>query len=167
MRPYPKFQAFVVVLFAINVTSLTGVSSSPAESNQDKLAIERLHQQDIAATLTDNADELAKLWDEDAVRLQANAPAEVSKAVIYANDKRWQANLHGGKTLSYTPVIKDLQIVDGWAFEWDTFEVVYKESEQTERVTIHGKALRILKRQPDGSWKFARVMAVTDSRGNQ
>ena len=52
------------------------------------------------------------------------------------------------------------------AFEWDTFEVVYKESEQTERVTIHGKALRILKRQPDGSWKFASVMAVTDSRGN-
>ena len=80
MRFYPRFQAFVVVLFAINVTNLTGVSSSPAESNQDKLAIERLHQQDIAATLTDNADELAKLWDEDAVRLQANAPAEVSKA---------------------------------------------------------------------------------------
>jgi ketosteroid isomerase-like protein len=99
-----------------------------------------------------------------AVRLQANGPAEVSKAAIYANDKRWQANLHGGRTLSYKPDIKDLQIVDGLAFEWDTFEVTYKESERAKPVTIHGKALRVLKRQSDGSWKFARVMAVTDSR---
>jgi ketosteroid isomerase-like protein len=54
--------------------------------------------------------------------------------------------------------------VGGWAFEWDTFEVTFKESERAKPVTIHGKALRVLKRQPDGSWKFARVMAVTDSR---
>ena len=54
--------------------------------------------------------------------------------------------------------------MDGWAFEWDTFEVTYKESEQAKPVTIHGKALRVLKRQPDGSWKFARVMGVTDSK---
>ena len=164
MRTYPKFHAFLVVLFTVSVTIFAGEPSPPAGSSQDKIAIERLHEQDIAATLTDNADELAKLWDEDAVRLQANAPAEVSKAIIYANDKRWQTNLHGGKTVSYKPDIKDLQIVDGWAFEWDTFEVVYKESEQGKPVTIHGKALRVLKRQPDGSWKFARVMAVTDSR---
>jgi len=141
------------------------VKVSAADASQDdRAAIERLHQQDIAATLTDNADELAKLWDEDAVRLQANASAEVSRSVIDANDKRWQANLHGGKTPSYKPDIKDLQIVGGWAFEWDTFEVTYKESERAMPVTIHGKALRVLKRQPEGSWKFARVMAVTDSR---
>jgi ketosteroid isomerase-like protein len=164
MRMYLKFQAFLVALFTVSVASLAGEPSSTAGSSQDKAAIERLHQEDIAATLSDNADELAKLWDEDAVRLQANGPAEVSKAVIYADDKRWQTNLHGGKTLSYKPDIKDLQIVNGWAFEWDTFEVTYKESEQATPVTIHGKALRILKRQPDGSWKFARVMALTDSR---
>ena len=161
---YPKFQPFLVVLFTVNVTRLAGEPSPPENSSQDKRAIERLDQQDIAATLTDNADELAKLWDENAVRLQANAPAEVSKAVIYAHDKHWQESLHGGKTLSYKPEIRDLQIVDGWAFEWDTFEVTYKESEQAKPVTIHGKALRVLKRQPDGSWKFARVMAVTDSK---
>jgi len=156
---------FVILSFAAILLACVTLRVCAADPSQDdKAAIERLHQQDVAATLTDNADELAKLWDEDAVRLQANAAAEVSKAAIYSNDKRWQANLHGGKTLFYKPDIKDLQIVDGWAFEWDTFEVTYKESAQAMPATIHGKALRVLKRQSDGSWKFARVMAVTDSR---
>jgi ketosteroid isomerase-like protein len=165
MHTRPKFHGSILILITAACASWAG-DPSPEPDNrlrQDKIAIERLHQEDIAATLTDNAHKLAKLWDDNAVRLQANALPEISKTVIYADDKRWQANLHGGRTLSYKPDIKDLQIVDGWAFEWDTFEVVYKESEQAKPVTIHGKALRVLKRQPDGAWKFARVMAVTDS----
>jgi ketosteroid isomerase-like protein len=134
-----------------------------AGEQQDRMAIERLHKEDVDATLCDDADQLAKLWDEDAVRLQAHALAEVSKATIYANDKRWQSNLHGGRTLSYKPDLKDLQTVNGWAFEWGTFEVVYRESEHGKEATIHGKVLRVLKRQTDGSWKFARVMALVDS----
>lgn len=133
-------------------------------SEQDRIAIERLHQQDVDATLSDDADQLTKLWDEDAVRLQKDAPAEMNKAAIYSNDKRWQANLHGGRTLSYKPDLKDLQIVDGWAFEWGTFEVVYRKSEHGGKITLRGKVLRVLKRQTDGSWKFARVMALIDSR---
>jgi ketosteroid isomerase-like protein len=117
---------------------------------------------DIAATLTDDADELAKLWDEGAVRLQSGSPPEIGKSTIYANDKRWQANLHGGRTLSYKPEIKDLQIVNDWAFEWGTFEVRFRESEHGNEKVLHGKILRVLKKQSDGSWKFARVMALID-----
>jgi ketosteroid isomerase-like protein len=164
MQTSTRLSNLGIFSFAVVLCVCVTVAISAADDSEDKVAIERLHEQDVAATLTDNADELAKLWDEDAVRLQANGPAEVSKAAIYANDKRWRANLHGGRTLSYKPDIKDLQIVDGRAFEWDTFEVTYKESERAKPVTIHGKALRVLKRQPDCSWKFARVMAVTDSR---
>jgi hypothetical protein len=70
---------------------------------RDRAAIERLHQQDIEATLSDKADEPVKLWNRDAVRLQAGRPAEVGRDVIYSNDKRWEANLKGGRTLSYKP----------------------------------------------------------------
>jgi ketosteroid isomerase-like protein len=158
--------AIIAVLSAELVFGAIAFSRAGETSatEQDRLAIERLHQQDVAATLSDDADELAKLWDEDAVRLQANAPAEAGKATIYSNDKRWQANLHGGHTLSYKPDLKDVQIVDGWAFEWGTFQVVYRESADGKEVTLHGKILRVLKRQTDGSWKFARVMALTDAR---
>ena len=68
-------------------------------SEQDIAGIERLHQQDAAATLSDKADEFAKLWDNDAVRIQPGHPAEVGKAVIYANDKHWEASKGNQKTL--------------------------------------------------------------------
>ena len=68
-------------------------------SEQDRAGIERLHQQDAAATLSDKADELAKLWDNDAVRIQPGHPAEVGKAVTYANDKHWEASKGNQKTL--------------------------------------------------------------------
>jgi adenylate cyclase len=48
------------------------------------------------------------------------------------------------------------------AFEWGTFEVTFRESEHGSEKMLHGKILRILKKQSDGSWKFARVMALID-----
>jgi ketosteroid isomerase-like protein len=163
MQTYSILGTIVLTFATLSAATNSGEKPS-ADKQQDRIAIEWLHQQDVEATLSDDADQLAKLWDEDAVRLQANSPAEVRKAAIYSNDKRWQANLHGGRTLSYKPDLKELQIVDGWAFEWGIFEVVYRESEHGKEATLHGKVLRSLKRQTDGSWKFARVMAVVDSR---
>ena len=152
----------LIAIFVAFVATYLNAAASPADE-QDRIAIERLHQQDIAATVTDDADQLAKLWDQDAVRLQSGSSPEVGKATIYTNDKRWQANLHGGRTLSYKPELKDLQIVDGWAFEWGTFEVRFRESEHGSEKMLHGKILRVLRKQSDGSWKFARVMALIDN----
>ena len=53
-----------------------------------RASIERLHEQDREATLTDRADQLAKLWDKDAVRFPMECPAEIGAAMIYADDKR-------------------------------------------------------------------------------
>ena len=128
-----------------------------AAVSQARLGIESLHQQDVAATLSGKADDLATLWDRDAVRIQPGRPAEISKAVIYANDKRWQAN-GGSPTLCYVPEIQDLQIAGDWAFEWGYFS--YKETAKSK--AVRGKVSRVMRRQPDGSWKFARVMAFTE-----
>src|SRR5215470_2515091 len=90
------FGYLCVLLSAVLVTLLVAQESRSINevivgkkngSERDRAGIERLHQQDAAATLSDKADELAKLWDNDAVRIQPGHPAEVSKAVIYANDK--------------------------------------------------------------------------------
>jgi ketosteroid isomerase-like protein len=54
--------------------------------------------------------------------------------------------------------IQDLQIAGDWAFEWAYFS--YKENTAEGKVsTGQGKVLRVLHRQVDGSWKFARVMS--------
>jgi ketosteroid isomerase-like protein len=135
-----------------------------ADDHEDRAGIERLHEQDIAATVSDNADQLTKLWDEDAVRLQSGLSPEIGKAAIYDSDKQWQSNRRGGHTLSYKPEIKDLHIANGWAFEWGTFEVHYRAWEGGKEKILSGKMLRVLKKQSDGSWKFFRVMASIDSQ---
>jgi uncharacterized protein (TIGR02246 family) len=133
--------------------------AAPAQpNNTDLRAIEKLHQQDVDATLKHDPQALADLFTEDAVLLEPGAPAVIGKPAILAENKKDSAEHPNTKIVSYKPDIKDLQVVDGWAFEWDLFEGSYKESEKAEVKSFRGKGLRILKKQPDGSWKFARVM---------
>jgi len=78
--------------------------------------------------------------------------------VIYADDKREEAKSGGGQNVCYHAEIKDLQIAGDWAFEWGYFS--YKKSANIK--PGRGKVLRVIKRQPDGSWKFARVIGFTE-----
>src|SRR5579863_5639451 len=64
-------------LFAANDRGTEAKQHTP---DKDRAAIETLHRLDVQTTLTDKADELAKLWDADAVRIQPGSPAEVTKA---------------------------------------------------------------------------------------
>lgn len=132
--------------------------STPAE--QAALGgIEKLHQQDVAATLAHDPQALADLFTDDAVLLEPSSPPVIGKQAILAENKKDQAEHPHMKVLSYKPDIKDIQIVDGIAYEWHYFDASFSESGKGDDVqTFRGKVLRILKRQPDGSWKFARVM---------
>lgn len=127
-------------------------------NDADRQAIQKLHQQDIDATLAHDPQALADLFTDDAVLLEPGAPAVIGKLAILAENKKDSAEHPNTKIVSYKPEIKDLEVVDGWAFEWDTFEGSYKESDKADVKSFRAKALRILKRQSDGSWKFSRVM---------
>ena len=94
--------------------------------------------------------------------LAALACGALLAAVLYSAPRATpadQAEHPHMKVISYKPEIKDLQIVDGLAYEWDYFDASFSESGNGNDVQIfRAKALRILKRQPDRSWKFSRVM---------
>jgi hypothetical protein len=61
------------------------------------------------------------------------------------------------KVLKYLPEFKDLQIMEGWAIESVDANGTFKRAAKDDPVTIQQKLLRVLKRQSDGSWKFALV----------
>jgi ketosteroid isomerase-like protein len=153
--------AAVIILISARLAAAvdsrrTGTSAEKA----DRIAIERLHRQDVEATLSDKADGLTKLWDNEAVRIQPGHPAEIGKAEIYANDKRWEAKPDRPKTLCYKSEIKDVRIAGDWAFEWGY--ISYRDSSNPK--PMRGKVLRVMKRQPDGSWKFARVIVFDEPK---
>src|SRR5437870_2785634 len=119
---------------------------------QDMADIEKLHQRDIAATLSRDPVALTDLWTDDAVRLGPGRPAEVGKKAIRESNERWSA-LPGVKVLSYVPETKDLTIRKGWAVEWGYITGSYVESPGGEVKQIRGTRLMVLKKMPDGSWK--------------
>jgi ketosteroid isomerase-like protein len=132
-------------------------STAAGPSAADLAGIEKLHKEDVAATLSGKPSELAKLWTDDAVRLEPGSPAEIGKKAITADDEMERKKYPDAQVASYAPQIELLKVVDGWAFEWDNFDVSFHESPRSKLQNFHAKALRVLRRQPDGSWKFAAV----------
>ena len=103
---------------------LYGPAAPAASQNDraaDRAAIEKLRQQDIAATVARDPVALTEFWTDDAIRLGAGAPPEVGKNTIRASNERQAANKNF-KVLSYVPETRDLSFLDGgWAVEWRTY----------------------------------------------
>ncbi len=138
-----------------------GVKMDDAHT-QDLALIEKLLSQDIAATVSRDTAALTDLWTDDAVRLQQGEPDDVGKQAIRATNERFKAATPELRVLSYVPENKELTVTDGWAFVWGYFTASYVESPGGDMKRVRGKRLMVLKKQPDGSWKSARAMAVVN-----
>lgn len=124
--------------------------------------IEKLHKDDITATIARDADALTALLDDDAVLLQPGTPPILGKVAFHDFMKQAFAKSPSAKVLKYVPDIRDIQVAGNVAYEWGYFDATQKSSEQQAAESLRAKLLRVMKRQPDGSWKFTRVMWLPD-----
>jgi uncharacterized protein (TIGR02246 family) len=123
----------------------------------DLAAIEKLHKADVAATLTQDQSQLTTLWSDDAVNLGFPGPPVVGIKAMKEAYEKFRAGYPDFKALKYAPKYKDVQVADGWAIEIIYGESTYKMSAKDNPVTVGDESMRVLKRQSDGSWKFALV----------
>jgi uncharacterized protein (TIGR02246 family) len=124
----------------------------------DLAAIEKLHQQDIAATVARDPVALTDFWTDDAIRLGVGAPPEIGKNAIRASNEGQTAN-KAFKVLSYVPEIKDFTFLDAaWAVEWRSYTASYVDAPGGEAKHACGTVLAVFKKLPDGSWKVFRSM---------
>ena len=159
-------RSVAVVVWALIAIAGEVVQGPAASAGSDKdrtadvAAIEKLFQQDIAATVSRDPVALTDLWTDDAVRL-GGGQAEVGKKAIGESNERQTAN-RGFKVLSYLPETKDLTFLDGgWAIAWRSFTASYVDSPGGAAKQIRGTVLAVLKKLPDGSWKVFRLMGDT------
>jgi ketosteroid isomerase-like protein len=121
----------------------------------DLAAIEKLHQEDIEFTQSQGYKRLMDIWSEDAVRFMPGSPPDVGKQAILADNEKFAAEYPGFKVLRYEAKYKNIQIEDGLACEWGEHESQFKMSPEAPPVSWDGTGFHVLKRQSDGSWKFA------------
>jgi ketosteroid isomerase-like protein len=124
--------------------------------------IEKLHQDDITATMARDVDALTALLDDDAVLLQPGTPPIVGKAAFHDFLKQTLSKAPSVQVVKYVPDIRDIQVAGNVAYEWGYFDAVEKSSEQQAPAKLRAKLLRVMRRQPDGCWKFTRVMWLPD-----
>jgi ketosteroid isomerase-like protein len=124
----------------------------------DLAAIEKLHQIDDEFTRSQDDKRLMDIWSEDAVRFMPGSPPDVGKQAILADNEKFAAEYPGFELLSYTAKYKNLQVEDGLACEWGEHESQFRMSPGAPPVSWHGTGFHVLKRQSDGSWKFAAII---------
>jgi ketosteroid isomerase-like protein len=141
------------------------VATAPGGKNTggraaDRAAIEKLRQQDVAATFSRDPVALTAYYTDDAVRLGPVPPAEVGKQVIFESNQRLTAN-KDFKVLSYVPEYKELIFLDGgWAVEWRPFTGSFITSPGGAPVNARGMVLIVYKKLPDSNWKCFRGAGI-------
>ena len=157
---------FVTVAFlaglgigAFTRTAAIATSQQNDTHAADLAAIEKLHRADEECTLTQDPKCLTALWSDDGVKVDVpGAPVAGIKALgdMYV---KFRAQYPEFKVLKYAPDYRGMQtaIVDSWAIEVGAnTDAVYKMSANAAPISVpRTKGMRLLKRQPDGSWKFA------------
>jgi hypothetical protein len=150
------FLAFLISgLVARQSRSIVSKASDTLAS--DRAGIEKLRKADIDATLTQEPGALTTLWSDDGVNLQAPGGPAVGLRALGELYAKFRVDHPEFKVLKYSPEFKDLQIVDGWAIESVDARGTFRMSAKDDPVTVQQKLLRVLKRQSNGSWKFAMV----------
>ncbi len=129
------------------------------QDQRDLQAINALSRKDIAACMKNDVDTLCSLWTDDGVLLMPGAPPLVGKKAICSMLEQRKAQSKDSMTTDYTEDWEEVRIVGSYAWQWGKMS-------QTQRLasgkmeTMRVNAIRILRREPDGSWKVARA-AVT------
>lgn len=141
----------------------TGAETTAVGDSPDRKAIEELDRKDMAASKKNDVDALLALWTEDGVLLQPGSAPVVGKPAIRELLLQQQKQTAQIQTLSYEEKWDEVLIESGHAFEWGRITATMKLPNARE-AQQSVNAIRVLARQADGSWRFARVAITPAAR---
>ena len=125
----------------------------------DLRAIEQINQRDVQFALANDAAMMMSQWTDDFVLLPAVGPIMRGRSAI-AEASRGVENTV--EILEYVLDIQEVKVLGDHAFQWGTYDSRMRPRAGGEPVRTGGKLMRILQRQPDGTWKMHRTMLTSD-----
>jgi uncharacterized protein (TIGR02246 family) len=141
-----------------------GCKMNDTENESEALAaIRELHAKDIEASKARDFDTLLSLWTEDGVLLEPGKEPTIGIEAIQAYMEKQKEVSKTYKIIKYEHRWEEIKVIGGWAFEWGYFDAAAEMIGTGEVIEQKGKLLRLLKKQKDGSWKAARVIAHNDT----
>jgi uncharacterized protein (TIGR02246 family) len=126
----------------------------------DLRAIEAINQRDVQSALAGDASMMMSQWTDDFVLLPPAGPILRGRRVIA---EAFQG-IESPEIVEYVLDIQEVKVLGDHAFEWGTYRYSLRPRAGGETVRTGGKLMRILQRQPDGSWKMYRGISTVDAR---
>jgi len=133
---------------------MSDVSSLEADLH----AIELINQRDVQFALANDAAAMMSQWTDDFVLLPAAGPIMRGRHAI-------SEALQGVESPEIVDSVLDIQevkVLGDHAYQWGTYHYSVRPRRGGETIRTSGKLMRILQRQPDGSWKMYRGIATVD-----
>jgi uncharacterized protein (TIGR02246 family) len=147
----------LVALSAL-LTLAVAAQESSSRTAADRAAIERLHERDAAAAKMGDVKTLIGLWTADGVALP---PGEPPVKGIDALRVWLSKSADAGEKLEiieYTMDFQEVKLFGDEAVEWARTSVTVKPRGARSGLHASGNLMRILRRQPDGTWRVARAI---------
>ncbi len=133
----------------------------PSIQHDDRQAIQELTENWVAAVKKKDIASLTNMVTEDAVFLPPGLPPVRGKQAVEAMYRRFFPQF---SSVEQTAKLEEVEIAGDWAFTWGTESFVLVAQAGGAPIHMQGKGMTILRRQSDGSWKFARGINNTSAQ---
>jgi len=121
--------------------------------SDDEQAIRKLTEDWLAAIRAKDIPGLAGMVTDDAVFLPSGLPPIRGKQAV---ETMYRSFFPQFSSVEQTVSIEELEVVGDWAFAWGSEKFTLVPQAGGAPIEMQGQGMSILKRQTDGSWKFAR-----------
>ncbi len=167
MRSALLFCSLILAVFVTAAAQRQRRQAPPSPSEQqaaadrvlaDQRAIARLQERDIAASTALDVDALIALTTDDVVLLPPGRAPVVGHEALRKFYDELLNRAPDVQVLAYGENWEEVRIVGDFAFQWGTITERSKPTVTGAESTSAVHAMRMLARQPDGSWKIARAM---------
>jgi len=128
--------------------------SEPTE--EERAGIEALRGRDIEASLRLDGEALAALWTEDAVALAPGRPPTRGRAAMRERLAGVSAAQEALEVLEYREEFEETLVFGDMAVEWGAISGSERDRKTGAVTASRFHVMRILRRQPDGSWRVHR-----------
>lgn len=136
-------------------------ASAEQDAAQDASAEGAIHQltADYEAAIADGDFEafLATHTDDVVVNPPGEPPLEGKEAF-----REWARPYFDRFELEETIAWKGLELADGWAVGWYRYSFTTTPKDGGEATTDEGHGMAVVRRQPDGSWKWSHTVWNSD-----
>ena len=133
--------------------------SDSSSVENDLRAIEAINQRDVQFALANDSGKMMSQWTDDFVLLQPVGPVLRGRRAIAEALGDMERSV---EILDYVLDIQEVKVLGDHAFQWGTYRYSMRPRAGGEAISASGKLMRILQRQPDGSWKMHRTITTVD-----